>query len=130
MKRPEQPIETRSDMDWILDNLNGFLAGHGRQLLIAAALSILGTLSLLLVSRLGRRSKSRPGPEPDGEAISMPRQEVESLYRQEETCPIVDAESLGAEPERAARALCPPELSRRIDSLQNRIRNLAGGLPA
>lgn len=110
-------------MEGILEVLRGLVAGHERQLLIAGELALLGTLLITLVYQLRkRRSGTRVKPQAKP-ARSLPRKDVETLYRQEESW--ASGAPFPAEAATELSEIFPPELSRRIDILEKKMRGLA-----
>ncbi len=112
-------------MEWMPEALGGLLDGHGKQLLIAAELAVLGTLFMVLVYRLklrrdGRRGDSEIPPKP-----AMPQAEVKALYEQESELSPESFAMDALEDPPTDNESCPPELSRRIDKLEERVRGLA-----
>ncbi len=115
-------------MDWIPESLTSLVAGHGRQLLIAAELAVLGTLFMLLVFRLKLRREKKNESAPADLPLTLPKEDVKALYKRESKAQVepalqLDPESLqasGDDPD-----ICPPEISRRIDKLEERIKGLA-----
>ena len=113
-------------MDWIPEAMSGIFVGHGRQLLIAGAMAILGTLFIALVYRLRKRHEARKATSESAvSSPAMPRREVESLYKTENERENVEESIIPTKEERRLREHCPPEISRRLDALEERIRDLA-----
>ncbi len=115
-------------MDWIPESLSNLMSGHGRQLLIAAELAVLGTLFMVLVYRLKLRREKQQASAPAELPITLPKAEVEALYKRESETQLEPA--MQPDPERLqasaeGRDICPPEISRRIDKLEERVRGLA-----
>ncbi|MBC8367561.1 hypothetical protein H8E52_09135 [bacterium] len=115
-------------MDWIPESLTSLMDGHGRQLLIAAELAVLGTLFMLLVYRLKLRRKNHRLSTPVDLPLAPPKAEVEALYKRESA--LLPEPALHPDPERLQLSdneadICPPEISRRIDKLEERVRGLA-----
>ncbi len=112
-------------MEWMPEALRSLLDGHGKQLLIAAELALLGTLFMILVYRLKLRRDRHRGEDATAPKPAMPQAEVKALYEQEaELSP--ESFSLDTHDDNSPETeSCPPELSRRIDKLEERVRGLA-----
>jgi hypothetical protein len=113
-------------MDWMPEALLGFFAGHGRQILIAGEMAVLGTLFIMLVYRLRKRYEARSQLSGEPANPTMPRSEVEALYLKEaelkESKGEIEAETNPESIKFEEQELCPPELSRRIDALDTTVR--------
>jgi len=110
-------------MEAILETLRGLVAGHERQLLVAAELAVLGTLLIALVYRL-RKSRGRTvKPAKTRPDTPTARIQAEKLYRQEE--PESARAPMPAEAATEISESFPPELSRRIDVLEKKMKGLA-----
>jgi hypothetical protein len=115
-------------MEWIPETLTSLVAGHGRQLLIAAELAVLGTLFMLLVYRLKLRREKKSESTSAELPLTLPKADVKALYQQ--TTESQGEPALQPDPERLQQSadesdICPPEISRRIDKLEERVKGLA-----